>query len=436
MKVEEVAIVKIVVVERYRNDMGNVEELAQSMTEKGMLQPITLDQDYRLLAGGRRLAAAQLNKWETIPAIIQEVQGDIDRLEIELFENIHRKDMAWHERASLEKKISDLKTAENPNWTQRDQAQLLDVSIGSVNRRLQLADYLVAVPELKSIATEEQAWKAVKKVEEGYMIDALKRKREVINNGEPDKDLGYAKYAKNHYKVGDTLEGMRKMNEGVMHFAEIDPPYAIQLDRRKSRSQDTKMENYNEVPAAGYVQFVRAVAEQVFRILDRNAFAIWWFGSEWYQPVLAELREAGFKVNDIAAIWYKGQQGQTASPDTMLGSSYEQFFVLRKGDPKLAKPGRSNVFHFSPLAPSRKIHATEKPMDLMLEILETFLYPGSRVLVPFAGSGVTLRAAYRTNHVALGWDLSAEHKKKFLMRVDEDHLLGIKPKLIKAAGEE
>lgn len=438
---KKVPIDSIRVEERFREDMGDLKELALSIAEKGLIQPISVSHDFLLLAGGRRLAACKLNEMKEVDVLIRDEIKDeeaavVDAAEIELYENIHRKDMAWHERAALEKRIETLNLKKDPNWTQRDQAKLLDTSLGAVNRRLQLAEYIEAVPELKTLKSAEEAWKAVKKIEERYLVDSLARGRENANNGKPDKDMGYAKLANSHYRVGDCFKGMKLATDGGMHFAEVDPPYAIELDKRKARAKtNNKMGEYNEIKGEDYVDFLRKVGSEVYRILDKNAFAIWWFGMEWYDTVLAELREVGFKVNAIPAIWYKGAQGQTASPDTMLASSYENFFVLRKGEPKLAKPGRSNVFAFSPVAPAKKIHPTEKPIELMVEIMETFLYPGSRVIIPFLGSGVTLRACYRTNHVGVGWDLSTEHKKKFLTEVDKDHLLGIKPKLVKAVGE-
>lgn len=59
-------------------------------------------------------------------------------------------------------------------------------------------------------------------------------------------------------------------------------------------------------------------------------------------------------------------------------------------------------------------------MELMQTILDTCLWPGSTVLIPFLGSGVTLRAAYSRNHTGFGWDLSEENKKRFLKKVAED----------------
>jgi site-specific DNA-methyltransferase (adenine-specific) len=69
---------------------------------------------------------------------------------------------------------------------------------------------------------------------------------------------------------------------------------------------------------------------------------------------------------------------------------------------------------------SKKIHATEKPLLLLKEILRIVLFPGSSILVPFLGSGSTLRAAYRLGHTGIGWDLAPEHKEAFLRRVQDD----------------
>jgi DNA modification methylase len=104
----------------------------------------------------------------------------------------------------------------------------------------------------------------------------------------------------------------------------------------------------------------------------------------------------------------------------MLASSYEPFFVCRKGLPKLRKTGRSNVFTFDPLAPLRKIHPTERPIELMTEILETFVYPGSVVVSPFLGSGSILRACYKQKIVGYGWDIDLTTKHRFMNKVRSD----------------
>ena len=52
-------VANIIVGERHRRDMGDIDGLAASIAEIGLLNPITIDENGRLLAGARRLAACK-----------------------------------------------------------------------------------------------------------------------------------------------------------------------------------------------------------------------------------------------------------------------------------------------------------------------------------------------------------------------------------------
>ena len=73
-------------------DSQSLEELTQSIKEKGVIQPILVRRkgdNYELIAGERRLRAANLLNLKEIPAIIKDAE-DLDSLEIALIENIQR----------------------------------------------------------------------------------------------------------------------------------------------------------------------------------------------------------------------------------------------------------------------------------------------------------------------------------------------------------
>ena len=93
------------------------------------------------------------------------------------------------------------------------------------------------------------------------------------------------------------------------------------------------------------------------------------------------------------------------------------FFYAWKGRPALNKPGRSNNFQFPPVPPNQKTHPTERPVELMKEIYETFAFPGSRVLIPFLGSGNGLIAADQLNMAGLGYELSKGYRDSFLVKI-------------------
>ena len=85
-----------------RTQLGNIEELAASVREKGVLEPILVRQiapnKYQIISGERRYRAATLAGLDEIPAIPLDVD-DKEQLEIALIENIQRKDLTPFEEA-------------------------------------------------------------------------------------------------------------------------------------------------------------------------------------------------------------------------------------------------------------------------------------------------------------------------------------------------
>lgn len=411
MIIRAIELDKIKVLHRIRADKGDIDSLAEKIKEKGLLQPITINQKYELLAGERRLLAHKQLGLKTIECIVRPTKDSIDAKEIEMIENLARKDMTWQEIAIGEKELFDLRAAQG-NWNIREQAKMLQEGKTSTHRNIQMAEALEILPELGQLDTFDAAWKEYKKLEEGVVAEQLAKSTGHVRQA--------AKWAKDHYHVGDAFAGMEKCRANLVHFAEIDPPYGVELDKRKDRNQKDNMAEYNEVDPDEYIHFYEKTASEVYRLLKPDSFAVFWFGWDWFSQVRGIIQNAGFKVPTVPAIWTKGAAGQTASPDTTLGSCHEPFWLARKGQPKLKMPGRSNVFDFSPVPVQKKIHPTERPLDLMTTILDTCLWPGSTVLIPFLGSGVTLRAAYQRSHTGFGWDLSEETKKRFLKKVADD----------------
>ena len=78
------------------NEKG-LEDLASSIKEKGVLQPITVreltEEKFELIAGERRYRASKIVGLKKIPAYILDVKSDTDMLEMALIENIQREDL-------------------------------------------------------------------------------------------------------------------------------------------------------------------------------------------------------------------------------------------------------------------------------------------------------------------------------------------------------
>jgi ParB-like chromosome segregation protein Spo0J len=88
--------------DRHRSDLGDLESLAESLRELGQLQPIVVTSDLRLIAGGRRLAAARLLGWPEIEAkIAHDLTDAASLLRAERDENTCRKAFVPTEEYSL-----------------------------------------------------------------------------------------------------------------------------------------------------------------------------------------------------------------------------------------------------------------------------------------------------------------------------------------------
>ena len=82
-------------------DREALESLAQSIKEKGVLQPLLVrkkNDKYEIIAGERRWRAAQLAGWDEVPVIVKDL-NDSETLEIALIENLQRENLSAIEEA-------------------------------------------------------------------------------------------------------------------------------------------------------------------------------------------------------------------------------------------------------------------------------------------------------------------------------------------------
>ena len=70
-------VTSILVGARHRKDLGDLEALARSIADLGLLHPIVVNQRGELLAGQRRLEACRLLGWTEVPVNIMETTSGI-----------------------------------------------------------------------------------------------------------------------------------------------------------------------------------------------------------------------------------------------------------------------------------------------------------------------------------------------------------------------
>jgi len=231
------------------------------------------------------------------------------------------------------------------------------------------------------------------------------------------------------YIVGDFFDQVKKIPDGAFDLIEIDPPYGIDLPAMKLHSGGASSggdkfkinygDSYNEIANDQYVDFLLAVLPELYRVMNDRSWLIFWFGPDpWLEATYNAITLTGLKTRRLTGKWIK-PGGQTNHPDIYLANCDEQFFYAYKGDAVISmeRRGRSNIFDYAPVHPSKKIHPTERPIELVTELLTVFGHEGARVYVPFCGSGNTLLAAYNLKMYPVGVDLGQEYKDGYVTRI-------------------
>ena len=432
-KVAMVSLKSIIVEDRIREVMGDLDSLEQNMKETGLISPLAVidndDGTFNLLAGERRYTVLSRNQVEEIPVRIYSSDiSMIERKVIEKSENFFRKDMEYWEMDKLTLEITEmqqtLKGVKAPGpgstgWSLDDTAELIGgVSKATVSNSIKRAQAREAFPELfENCKTANDASKALKKLDEALVKQVIAQKLEAQTSNVTLKQLS------NCFIINDFFAGVKEIPDNIMHLVEIDPPYAIALNSggMKKRDGESKydLSEYNEVDATAYPEFLYKLFKECYRVMAQHSWLVCWFAPEPWMPIVrTALEQSGFDTSYMCGIWSKGGSGQNMHPEIRLTNTYEMFFYAWKGSPALNKPGRSNVFNFPPVPAQQKTHPTERPIELMKELYDTFSFTGSRVLIPFLGSGNGLIAAHQLGLSAVGFELSKSYKDSFLIKVN------------------
>lgn len=426
--------------DRFRKEYENIAQLAESIKTHGIIQPISTSinpsnqngKPYLLAVGGRRFKAYEylVSKGEitfqSVPVYYYDkVLTDLEARSIEAAENIERENFTYAEEVAILKRVHDLqvsihgekisKAADAEGWSKADTAKMVSKSPATISQDIELANAIEMYPELEldKLKNKSDARKRLKQVQDIIMKQQLaKSYAGQLNSSDVVK-----KKLINSYILKDFFVGITEVPDSVIDFVEIDPPYAIDL---KANKKGNECFSYNEIDVCDYLDFMTRTLTECYRVMKSNSWLILWFAPEpWFEVLYNTLINTGFKTHRMVGIWVKGQ-GQTQQPLKRLANAYEMFFYASKGNPNLAKPGSTNQFVFPPVPHQQKIHPTERPTELIEDILQTFVRPDSQVLVPFLGSGKTILAAHRSSMSAFGFELSETYRDSFIIKVNEE----------------
>ena len=215
-----------------------------------------------------------------------------------------------------------------------------------------------------------------------------------------------------YIKQGDCLQLMKDVPCGSVDMILTDPPYGINYYsnmRTKTEKFAVLQNDDNDNRLSAYSEFAR--------ILKNNSVAIV-FAS--WKNVAVDIQELQkyFDIKNII-VWFKGGGGIGDLKHT-LSTDYELAIVCHKGKCRLRGKREGSVWKFNKVNPSKMLHPTEKPTDLLVHMIEKYTDENDVVFDPFMGSGSTGVAAANSGRHYIGFEIDEKYFEIARKRLGEN----------------
>lgn len=346
----QVPIDRIVVGERVRKDLGDIKVLAASIKEVGLLHPIVVDADYRLIAGRRRLAACKSLGWKKIPVHIIPLK---DIFLGEFHENMVRKGFTVSEMVYLQRAIEPEIKSRTIKGRPKKGANIAPLSTGKV--RLNVAKFVGT-----SHTTLKKATKIVEAAEADPELfgDILKS----VDSGKTTINHAYTKI-----KRREKHEHPPALPEGIFDVIYADPPWPYYLPLRGAPDAHYKtmsIENICNLEVEG-VSIQEKIAD--------NAILFLWTTNPQNKVAHGVIESWGF-IYKTNLVWVKDKWGT----GHYFRGQHELLLTATRGDipPPVEEVRTSSVLNATVREHSRK-------PDEVYDMIEK-MYPGRKYLELFA----------------------------------------------------
>lgn len=386
---------------REANDEA-VEALAVSLIRFGQLQPILINRSNTLVAGLHRVLACRINQMQ-VACIYRDEADELFLREVELEENIRRLDMTWQERERAIATLHEIRQKQDPNWGQRQTQELIGMHQRDISTAVQITRMIELYPEIASAKTKSQALNMAK-----AKALAVLRVEEVKDNKVDFTDIE-AKIA-----LGDSVEVIKLVPDESFRAIITDPPFGIDFDNRLKDGAVGNVSSYKDDKE--YYEYLLSMAPDMYRVLKKDGWLIWFLGISWYERVKTVFREAGFTVDEIPIIWDRSE-GTAVSwrADRWFGRAYDIALHCLKGDPQLNQRNRNNIIRVAPVQDRELL--VERPVELYEELIRRLTIQGERVADPFTGSGSCLAAAASLGRDYWGCEKDPERRAYAIQKV-------------------
>lgn len=453
MKIEEVKISE----GRREVNQDKVKALSESIKELGLLNPITVNTDNTLIAGMHRIEACKLLGWDNIPANTINLSSLLAEL-AEIDENLIRNELHWtdadkqtarrkaiylelhpdtkaglSQALSMNNKLNNVsdnlsptlktftedtasKTGKSERTIERSVKRGIEITedeaevLKKIDAPKSAGDLLIKqVPEVRKKVIEKaketdkplhQVIEEIKKVEKK---ENFERKQNEFN--QEIKPIN----TKQKIILGDSREVLKTLQPNSFDLLLSDPPYG--MDFKSGWNTQEKIENDK-------IEDTISLFEDVLKLsvpLLKDDAHFYLFGNINFMPQIKPIIEKYLTLKNVL-IWDRQVIGMGDLKS--YGNSYDVvYFGFNKTWKDLNGTRDRDLLSFKRVDPSKNIHPTEKPIEILEYLLKKSSNEGDNILEPFAGGGSTLKACKNTNRIATGIEIEKKYFELIKSRI-------------------
>ena len=230
-------------------DKNSINELAESIKSKGLVQPIlvrpskTDENSYEIIAGERRWRAAQIAQLHEIPAVIKNLD-DVEALEIAIIENIQRSDLSPIEEAAGYKRLID-----NHGHTQEVLSEIVGKSRSHIDNILRLLTLPQSIQDMISEG----------KISSGHA-------RAIMNSAFPEQ---LAEKIINENLSVREAESLSKSKKSTVQKIKLKDPDTIDLEEKISEKLGLNVSINHRGKKGGYIKIEYKSLDQLELVTQR-----------------------------------------------------------------------------------------------------------------------------------------------------------------------
>ncbi|MDD3645708.1 MAG: DNA modification methylase, partial [Bacteroidales bacterium] len=222
-----------------------------------------------------------------------------------------------------------------------------------------------------------------------------------------------------YYKNADCVEYLKSISDNTIDLVLTDPPYEISRETGFANMGENGVQrfgvsmDFGKWDEEGSVD-IEKVIKEFFRVLKRGGTVIIFYDL-WKITSMRKIMEgAGFKQIRFIE-WIKTNPVPLNSKVNYLTNAREIALVGTKGaKPKFHSEYDDGVYKYPIYHSKHRFHPTQKPVELMCDIINKHSDIGDIILDVFLGSGTTAVASIKRNRICKGCEIDPIMYKKMI----------------------